>query len=297
MPALAGLIFLIAFLSFLSFAPQNVSPRLQVVPISHVERAKKIHEIPSPKLAAKSAVVFDADTGQRLFDLNGDEIRPIASLTKLMSALVFLDHNPGWDTSITISQEDVRGGAKANIFVGDRINIRDLFTLGLVASDNTAIIALVRSTGLSEVAFVQAMNEKALELHIRAMSFADPTGLDTENKGNAVSVARLVDKAFKQVDINKALNKSSFEFEVSKTVSRRVTTTNELLGQKLPGAIVLRGGKTGHLDEAGYCFAGVFTLGKKHFITAVLGAPQDENRFSETLKIIDWTSRAYLWDN
>ncbi len=297
MPALAGLIFLIAFFSFVSFAPQTLSPRVQTVVTPSKERATKIQEIPSPKLAAKSAVVFDADSGQRLFDLNGDEIRPIASLTKLMSALVFLDYNPGWDGSIRIAEEDLRGGAKANIFVGDTIKISDLFTLGLVASDNTAIAALVRSTGLSEAAFVKAMNEKALELHIRAIYFADPTGLDAENKANAVSVARLVDRAFKQEDINKALSKTSFEFPVSESVSRRVTTTNELLGQKLPGTIVLRGGKTGHLDEAGYCFAGVFTIGKKRFITAVLGAPRDENRFSETLKIIDWTSRAYLWDN
>ncbi len=292
MPALAGLIFLIAFLFSISFSPQ-----VQSFSTSLNERAIKIENIPNPRLASRSAVVFDADSGQRLFDLNGDEIRPIASLTKLMSALVFLDHNPGWEKSITISQEDIRGGSKANIFVGDKIILSDLFTLGLVASDNTAIVALVRSTGLSEVAFVKAMNDKAEELRIGSISFADPTGLDPQNKGNAVSVVRLVDKAFKQADINKALIKTSFEFGVSKTVTRRVKTTNNLLGQKLPGTIVLQGGKTGHLDEAGYCFAGVFTLGKKHFITAVLGAPYDENRFSETLKIIDWTSRAYLWDN
>lgn len=297
MPAIAGIIFLIGFLLF-----GYLSPKIQSsAPLSNINFS---HHIPVrtalkdlKKIDTGSAVVFDEQSGYRLLDYNADEVRSIASLTKLMTALVFLDHNPGWDKTITIEEKDLRGGAKANIFVGDRISLKDLFTVSLVASDNSAISALARSTSLDEKAFVAAMNKKAEDLHVRELVFADPTGLNPENKGSALAIAKLVETAFKNKEISQRLRISSFEFSVSKTMKRHITATNQLLGRTLPGQASLIGGKTGHLDEAGYCFAGVFEVNKHRLITVVLGAPLDEKRFSETLKILDWTMRAYLWEN
>ncbi len=140
------------------------------------------------------------------------------------------------------------------------------------------------------------MNLKAKELRIANANFADPTGLNPENKATAVGVAKLAERALANQEISKALKIYKFRFKVSESVDREVTSTNQLLGRVFSKSVLLAG-KTGHLDESGYCFAGSFKSGERHFITVVLGAPQDSQRFSETLEILDWTLGAYLWDN
>jgi len=298
MPTFALLTFAIVAIVISIFSQ---SPQAPVIPVSLQTVFR--HTIPArqqtvqPKIQARSAVVLDEQSGYRLLDISADREQPIASLTKLMTALVFLDHNPGWDKSITITKEDLRGGAKANIFPGDQIKIQDLFNAALVASDNSGISALVRSTGLNEKDFVTAMNNKANELHVRGIHFADPTGLDTNNQGSALAVAKLAQVAFAKKEIVEALGHSSYSFSVSNNVNREVKSTNELLGKNLPKGSILVGGKTGHLNEAGFCFAGVFKYNGHTLATAVLGAPIDEERFSETIKILDWTMRAYVWEN
>ncbi len=298
MPALIGLIFIAVFLGISLFS-QHTQPA--VVPSRLLEvfnhRVPVRQSLELPKIAADSAVVLDTESGFRLLDISADNQQPIASLTKLMTALVFLDHNPGWESDIVVNKEDLRGGAKANIFSGDKIMIKDLFKAALIASDNSAITVLVRSTGLSEEAFVKAMNDKADILRIRGIEFKDPTGLDTGNTGSALAVAKLAEKAFEKKEITDALELSRYSFNVSSSVRREVKSTNQLLGRTMPKGSYLLGGKTGHLDEAGYCFAGIFEYKNRRFITAILGAPEDEKRFSETLKILDWTMRAYLWEN
>jgi len=297
MPAIVGILFLIIYLLVLNLVPGLKAPSQKTfvnipnhfIPAATLEQMK-------PRLKAGSAVVFDTKSGARVFDYNGEQVRPIASLTKLMTALVFLDHNPGWDKTVVIATEDLRGGAKANIFVGDRIKVNDLFTAGLIASDNSAIAALVRSTGLKEEEFVAQMNLKVKELRMSNAHFADPTGLNPDNKATAVGVAKLAERALANQEITNALKIYTFRFKVSESVDREVTSTNQLLGRIFKKSVLIAG-KTGHLNEAGYCFAGSFKSGQRQFITVVLGAPEDSQRFSETLDILDWTLGAYLWDN
>jgi len=248
-------------------------------------------------IKAVSAVAFETDSRARIFNQNGDEVRSIASLTKLMSAIVFLNTKPGWNKEVVIEQGDLQTGSKANIFVGDRINLKDLFNASLIASDNTAMTALIRSTGLSEKEFVALMNQTAKDLRLGTMTFSDPTGLDINNQGTAVDVVRLAEQAFSYEAISSALKLPVYSFKVSPQLSRQVFSTNQLIGRKLPLGAKMLIGKTGHINEAGYCFTGIFEYRGKKIITAVLGAPLDENRFSETLRILDWTLKAYLWDN
>lgn len=246
---------------------------------------------------AHSAVAFDASSKARIFNQNGDELRPIASITKLMTALVFLDTKPNWDQEIIIIKEDLQAGAKANIFVGDKIKVADLFKASLMASDNSAVTALVRSTGLSKKDFVARMNSKVKQLHLVNLEFTDPTGLDAGNLGTAASVAKLAEAALRHKEISDTLKLYKHSFKVSPSVSRQIVSTDQLIGLTLPLGAKLLLGKTGHIDEAGYCFVGIFGYDNNQIITSVLGASEDEKRFSETIKILDWTLRGYLWDN
>lgn len=99
-------------------------------------------------LTAQSAIVVNRLNNEIVFNKNIDEIRPIASMTKLMTALVFLENNPGWEKVITMQKDDFVGGATLWVNPSDKITIRDLFYAMLAASKNNAVMALIRSTGL-----------------------------------------------------------------------------------------------------------------------------------------------------
>ncbi len=296
MPALFGLLALLVF--FVWFNPVEADT-LKKSPVSELSFT---HEAPLQKttsatlrVKAASATAFEKKSGARLFAQAETTPRSIASLTKLMTALVFLDNNPGWNKEITVKKEDFRAGAKANLFPGDVLSIKDLFTTSLVASHNTAVNALVRSTGMSEAGFVKAMNEKARELRLSSTVFADPTGLAAENRSTAVALVKLAKVAFAKPEIVAALKQTNLEVPVSASVDRPVKTTNKLLGQQLPHNARLIAGKTGHLEEAGYCFAGLFTVDGREVVTVVLGAKEETERFSETTKLLDWTIKSYQW--
>ncbi len=260
----------------------------------HKPAPQPINATPA-ELQAAAVAAYDITSGYALVSEAGDEQRSIASLTKLMTALVFLERNPGWETTYTIERADRREGGIIRLFPGDKLSVRDLFRTALVGSDNVATTALARTTGLSEPAFVVRMNEKAEELRLHSTVFADPTGLNTANRSTARDVARLLEAALKQPSIREALSQDTYSFSTLGGRDVTIAATNKLIGTRLPDNIRLIGGKTGHLDEAGYCFAGWFEQDGHEVITVVLGADSEAARFAETEKLIEWVYNAYIW--
>jgi len=248
-----------------------------------------------PEIKAEAAGVYDASSRFRLWSKNDDSVRSIASITKLMTVLVFLDHNPGWDQTVEITAADNRIGSKAYLFLGDRLSEEDLFRTALVASDNTAITALVRSTGLSEEDFVLKMNQKALALRLKSTTFVEPTGLNSNNQSTVRDITRLALAAFAKPEIRKALQFSRYEFETKGSKKVIVISTNQLLENPNPNSPKLLAGKTGHLPEAGYCFVGWFEHNGHAVISVILGAPEVDDRFIETQKLVSWAYNGYSW--
>lgn len=248
-----------------------------------------------PEIKAEAAGVYSTKPGFRLWSNNDTNVRPIASITKLMTVLVFLEHNPGWDKTVEIIADDNRLGSKAYLFLGDRLSVEDLFRTSLVASDNTAITALVRSTGLSEDDFVVAMNQKAESLRLSSTVFVEPTGLNSNNQSTVRDITRLALAAFEQPEIRQALQYSRYEFETEALKTVTVFSTNDLLGIPFSDSPKLLAGKTGHLPEAGYCFVGWFEYNGQTIISVVLGAPESDDRFIETQKLVEWAYNGYSW--
>lgn len=295
MPAIIGSIILIAVFVFFSWqGPANSRPAKVEIIEHHIP--VRLVDVKLPEIKAMSIVTLDSESGARLLDYKADERRSLASLTKLMTAMVFLETAPDWDKKIVILKQDIQSDNKPNIFVDDEINLRDLFTISLMASDNTATTALVRSTGLTNQAFTELMNNKVKQLRLAAY-FIEPTGLDAGNQGTALSVAKMIERAYKYPEIEQALKFYHYTFKVSQQITRRATSTNQLIGRSLPAGAKMLIGKTGHLNEAGYCFAGVFETKGKKIITVILGSSQADNRFIDTINILDWTLGAYLWEN
>lgn len=247
-------------------------------------------------LSARAAVTIDAQTGDILYQKDAHHQHSMASLTKIMTALVFLEHNPGWQKSVTMAAADNVGGAMINLRAGEVVTIRDLFATMLVGSRNNAVKALVRASGLSERDFVAAMNNKAKQLGLEQTHFEEPTGLSAGNMTSALDYARLSRKALEKSEIRWFSSLPMYGFSTKNT--RRalaVSNTNKLVR----GARPLIGGKTGFTYEAGYC---LMTWQKKaagrsaEVINVVLGDPTYAGTFADTNRLSDWVFSAYRWN-
>ncbi len=247
------------------------------------------------QVTAKSALAIDSKTGKVLYQKNAEESLPIASITKLMTALVFLDHNPGWQKEFFTVAEDRRNGGIIHLNTGEVLTIRNLFFTALIASDNDAAIALARSTGLNEAEFAKEMNNKAQALGLNNTQFTEPTGLDNNNHSTAKDVIKLLNLALADEDIKKVTNLSSYEFEVrNKDKTRLVKLVNtDLL---LKSYLNVIGGKTGSLTEVGYNLAVKIKDQEDHEIMIVtLGSQSNFDRFQDVKAIADWISTNYQW--
>lgn len=242
------------------------------------------------KVSAKSGAVLDYENNVLLFNNNADQPTPIASITKLMTALVFLDHNPGWEHIYKIQKQDRREGGKIYLFLGEKITVQDLFYLSIVSSANTATVALVSSTGMSEKEFVEKMNQKAINMNLHNTHFTDPIGLSDYNISTAYEVAFLIKKALSNQDIYKATITKQYEFSTIGNRKKQVDTTNYLLKHFPSNGIKIIGGKTGYTDVAGYCFAGEFiNKNGNKIISVILGSKDNNSRFTETKDLVEWT--------
>jgi D-alanyl-D-alanine carboxypeptidase len=244
------------------------------------------------KTAAASLVVYDPKSNICLLAKNENEQRSIASLTKLMTALVFLDQKPDWEAEYIISDRDRREGGRIYLFRGDTVSVKDLFYSSLVASDNSATAALVNSTGLSEEEFVRRMNDKAKALFMFDTNFVDPIGLGDNNISTAKNVAILLDFALDRPEIVKAVNLGVYNFITQNGEEKKLESTDDLLTQNL-GSLKLLGGKTGYTNSAGYCFAAKFKQGDKELISVVLGSQDRFSRFEITKDIATWVYENY----
>ncbi len=246
---------------------------------------------------SRISCVIDVETGKVVYNKSNNTKVPIASITKLMTALVFLDHSPGWEEAYTIREDDRRNGGKIFLYLGDQVTVEDLFNLSLVGSANTATVALVHSTGLSEEDFVQKMNDKAMELGLTDTYFEDSTGLSSGNVSTALEVAQIAKYALAKIEINKATLKNDYSFKTLQGVVKKVYTTDYLLESFPENGIKVLGGKTGYTELAEYCFVGKFTnKNGNEIITVVLGSDNKNSRFYETKELAEWTYGNYTWN-
>lgn len=246
---------------------------------------------------AVSAVAVDTKTRNILFSENPNEPRPLASITKLMTAMVLLDLPINWYSTIEIIGADV--DTDHHVKIGEKFTLEDLWNAALVGSSNASVRALVRGTGLGNDEFVSRMNEKAKELKLFSARFVEPTGLSDKNMANAMDTAKLLIDALKFDKIYTAAQTGEYYLRpLGGGKPRRVWTTNWLLTNWIPNNFKMEdiAGKTGYIDNSGYNFAVSLNDEKKHGITVViLGAATNENRFSEARDLAQWVFGHYLW--
>jgi len=247
---------------------------------------------------ARNALVIDPATGQVLFEKRAGDKVPIASLTKLMSALAFLEQQPDLRREVEVTRAEIRGGGHTQLRNRERVALYDLLHMSLMNSDNVATRVLMRESGLTPEAFVARMNEKAGELGLTDTYFAEPTGLDERDVSTATDVARLLRAAADHYLIREITTTPSYVFVSEypgrrRTVSRthHIVNTNRLLRSN---RYEFSCSKTGFISESGYCAATWLRSQGRDLIAVVLGAPTNATRFADIVRLVQRTETLSL---
>ena len=241
-----------------------------------------------PEVKSKAVAVIDAQTGAEIFGKNADDIRAIASTTKIFVALAVrkkgLDLD-GWTEITKIDVKQARGGARTRLDVRRVFRNKDLLRAMLMASDNRAPSALGRAAGMSTDQLIAAMNDIAKDLHLKRTTFTDVTGL----RGN-LSTAREMTIALRAAlsdDVLREIMSDDFEVVVGKGGKPKIpygTTNQALLAHKYD----VIGGKTGYTTAAKYCFITAARFKGREVLLAFLGADGKATRFADFNRVAAW---------
>ncbi len=276
----------------------NVDPRLYK-PL-HVQIPEPVQVAPhiielsaetdGPALLAHYVLVIDQRDGKVLFEKNANFAQPIASITKLMSAIVVLESGPSLDEVITISQKDVDTikGTHSRLKRGGRFSRGELLQLMLMASENRAAFALARNYPGGTEQFVATMNRYALRIGMMNTHFADAAGLHSSNVATAHDLSRLVQAAYAYELIRNF--STTPVLAVERPRARRVTffkNTNRLTRD---GDWQIGLSKTGFINEAGQCLVMQATIAAKPVIIVLLDSHGHNGRIDDARQVRDWLS-------
>jgi D-alanyl-D-alanine endopeptidase (penicillin-binding protein 7) len=238
-----------------------------------------------PDVRAAAAIIFNPTTGQVLYEENSQDKRSIASITKVMTALVFLEDNPDLNQELTIERSDVYAASTTYLKAGDKITAGELLHLLLIPSDNGAARALARNSHGGTASFIERMNEKAIELGLQNTSFADPSGLNANNVSSAFDLSHLITFATNDDRISSIMRTPTYTVSTNRR-QIPIHSTNQLV---MKGDVDVMGGKTGFISKSGYCLATLLRLPQGNPIAVVvLGARSNNGRFWETRHLFSW---------
>lgn len=241
-------------------------------------------------LALKSSValVLDQDTNEVLFSKNSQAVLPIASITKLMTALVVSEAEQPLDDLLTISTEDVdtEKGSRSRLQVGTRLSRGEMLHLALMASENRAANALGRHYPGGSSAFVAAMNRKAQALGMSDTHYVEPTGLSSRNQSSATDLAMLV----READKHTLIRQLSTSPEHSVAVGARNVQFRNTNGLVRSGEWDIGLQKTGYIAEAGRCLVMQAQLSGRKLIMVLLDSAGKYSRIGDAERIRKWLS-------
>jgi D-alanyl-D-alanine endopeptidase (penicillin-binding protein 7) len=244
----------------------------------------------SLELKSSVALVLDQDTDEVLFSKNSQAVLPIASLTKLMTAVVVTEAHLPLDEPITITDDDIdtEKFSRSRLKVGTTLRREEMLHLALMSSENRAAHALGRTYPGGLAAFVEAMNSKARELGMNETHYVEPTGLSSQNQSSARDLAILVKAAHGYQIIRELSTSPAYQVEVG---NRQVEfhNTNGLV--KNPSwDISLQ--KTGYISEAGRCLVMQAKLAGRQLIMVFLDSAGKYSRIGDAERVRRWVNES-----
>ncbi len=264
---------------------KNIRTPLSLLEIHATPTLEKFSE---PVVAAKSAIVVDLDSGKTLFEKNAETKLPIASLTKLMTAIVARE-NYTLDEFVIVDEEAAsQPPAKIWLLKGEQITVENLLKATLIESANDAATALAAKMGTKK--FVEKMNSKATVLGLTNSSFANPVGYDDdENFSTARDLSLLAQYFLRDKFLRETAATAKAGIASTNGIVHELYSTNNLFGSYLN----IRGLKTGLTEEAGECVAAIAqTKNGKNVLALVLNSPK---RFQEAKALLTWAAENFRW--
>lgn len=239
-----------------------------------------------PVVRAAAGILWDAEKEEVVWAQAADEPRAIASITKVMTALVILDEAPDLERQVEMERSDVTHASKTKLRRGDQVSVGDLLHLLVMSSDNAAARALARTSSTGAAGFIRKMNAKARALGLTKTRYADPSGLDPGNISTAKDLAKLFAVAVGDERV-RALMQTTERVVSNGRRTFPIYNTNRLLAVSDVG---MQGGKTGFINDAGYCFGAlVRPKGTERPLSViVLGAKVRGGAFLETRHLVSW---------
>jgi D-alanyl-D-alanine endopeptidase (penicillin-binding protein 7) len=238
-----------------------------------------------PRLRSHAVCVVDGRSGALLYGRRAEEVRPIASIVKLLTALVYLESGGDLNAEIEITSQDAQGAGKSILWKGHRFKAKDVLYAALMSSENRAARALARSTPYSPEQFIERMRDRAREIGCNTMRITEPTGLSELNVASCVDVARLLVAALANPTIAEVCRTYRYQFRATNNKrTYRLTNSNRMLVSKYR----VRGGKTGYISESGWCLTNMIEAPFGPLVTVVMASRSNSHRFTETRRLIEW---------
>jgi len=278
--------------SFFALLGLANEPEIEIPPLEILEihsAPQMVTEFSEPLVGATAAIVTDLNSGRILFEQNIDKKLPIASLTKLMTAIIAREN---YDLSeIVVVSENASRQPPAKVWLqrGEKISVANLLKATLIESGNDAATALAEKIGVEE--FVAKMNSKTIALGLQNTHFTNPVGFDNEANYSTARELALLANYFLRDDFLQKIVKTHKEriTDVNEKIVHYLVSTNILFN----GYLEIRGLKTGSTDEAGECVIAIaVNPQEKPILALVLNSP---NRFQEAKGMLAWAIENWRW--
>lgn len=267
------------------------------VPLSFKDEPRRVLSLKPSLLKVRShvALVFDEQTQRPIYDKHGQVVMPIASITKLMTAMVVLDAHLPMDQEITVDEDHLNKikRAKSRLRIGTTLTRGEMLRLALMASENRAALALARSYPGGTAALVAAMNAKARALGMADTRFFEPTGLDSDNVSTALDLVKMVAAAGRYTLIHQYTTTATLSVDNLNGRTMRFGNTNPLV-RNASWDIGLS--KTGFINEAGQCLVMQATIKNRSVIIVLLDSWGKRTRVGDANRIKRWMERAETFD-
>lgn len=275
-------IFLFSPFSYLTLAKEPLSSKN---PSLYVKNSKSL------KVRSLKAIVVNQNTGEIIYEKNSDAIASIASLTKLMTAMVVLDSGLDLNKEIKLTKADIDRVKRttSRLPIGTKLTKYELLKVALISSDNRAAFALSRSYPSGRKGFINAMNVKAIQLGMQNSQFRDPTGLDKRNISTAKDLLKLVRAAYQYPVIRDLTTTPSEIIKIGrKRNSIGFSNTNPLVRK---GVWNIGLSKTGFIRESGRCLVLQTTINGEPIIIVLLNSYGKLTRFADVKRIRNWMNK------
>jgi D-alanyl-D-alanine endopeptidase (penicillin-binding protein 7) len=246
-------------------------------------------KVRNPRLRSAAVVVQDQSTDELLYSKKSQAVMPIASITKLMTAMVILDSGINMGELITIeeSDKDKLRYSRSHLYVGTRLSRMQALLLALMASENRAAHALARTYPGGKDEFVRAMNRKARSLSLSETRFEDSSGLSGGNVSSAQDLCILVNAAYRYQLIRRFTTRKEFILKNGRRRLRFVNTNSLVLNNGWDIGL----SKTGYIQESGRCLVMQTLLKERPVVIVLLNASGNRSRINDVLRIKRWLEK------